>query len=283
MALALMLGGRRGHSARCGTVIAFARRALPARLLRCECPMTRTSTPPPSRSAHRPGIRIREVHEADDPALRQAYRLLTSAFEREERVAFSDWSGAVAERNAGLLTDVAWHLFIAAQQAEVVGLASGTYLGNVNIGMVGYLAITPPARAHGIGSRLRARLRREFERDALRIAGRPLEAVLGEVSLDNPWLRTLATRDGVVLLDFPYVQPSLYDGDEPSPFMLYYEPLSRPRTSLTASELRRLLYTVWRRVYRISRPLDRPDFRAMLRSLEGRRTIGRATLPRRPR
>ena len=191
------------------------------------------------------------------------------------------WRGSLAER--GLLTDIAWHLLVAEQGGEVVGLASGTYLGNVNLGVIGYLAMTPAVRSRGIGSRLRARLRRRFERDAARASAGPLAGVVGEVSVDNPWLRTLNSRDEVLLLDFEYYQPGLSDGDDPSPFVFYYESMGRPRARFATAEVRRLLYTIWRRVYRVSRPLDDPAFRAMMRSLGTRRTIGPLHLePRAP-
>jgi hypothetical protein len=134
-------------------------------------------------------------------------------------------------------------------------------------------------RSLGLGTRLRTRLRQRFARDATQLRARPLDGIIGEVSATNPWLRRLATRPEVLLLDFPYFQPRLYDGDTPSPFILYYESLERQRDRLPVGELRRILYTVWRRVYRIPRPLDDPAFRAMLRAMQHRRSIGRRPLP----
>jgi GNAT superfamily N-acetyltransferase len=230
----------------------------------------------------RPTIRIREVLDADDVAVRPAYRLLTRGFAREERVKLDEWIGTLREKSEGLMTDINWHLLVAEMEGEVVGLASGWYLGNVNIGVIGYLAMVPDVRSRGIGTRLRLRLRRHFERDALRIAGEPLEAIIGEVSIDNPWLRTLSQRPGVLVLDFKYFQPSLYEGDKPSQYALYYEALRRPRSRLAVPELRRILYTVWRRIYRISRPLDDSAFRAILRSFGKRRVVGPLILQPKP-
>jgi GNAT superfamily N-acetyltransferase len=221
---------------------------------------------------------IREVQDPTDPALAQAYRLLTTTFHRGERVLRREWVGSLQERRDGLLTDIAWHLIVAERSGRVVGFTSGTYLGNVNLGVIGYLAIAPEARAGGLGTRLRGRLRAAFAKDAERIARKPLTGILGEVSAENPWLRSLARRPEVLALDFPYYQPRLYDGDKPSPYVLYLESMSRPRDRLATPELRRILYTLWRRVYRIGRPLDRPVFRAMLRALEGRRSVGRRPL-----
>lgn len=223
----------------------------------------------------RPRTRIREITDPADPALRPAYALLAGTFGREERVALRDWRRSLAERSQGLLTDTAWHLLVAERRGVVVGLASGTYLGNVNLGVIGYLASTPLVRSQGLGARLRAHLRRRFERDAVRIGRRKLDGVIGEVSAGNPWLRSLARRDEVLVLDFPYFQPRLHHDHLPAPFLLYYESLGHHRQRLGVGELRRILYAVWRRVYRVSRPLDRPAFRAMLRALAHRRTVGR--------
>lgn len=220
-------------------------------------------------------IVVREVTSSEDPALVPAYRLLAQAFGPEERVRLREWRGTLQERERELWSDVSWHLFIAERGRRVVGLTSGTYLGNVSVGVIGYLVIAPDARGSGLGPRLRNRLRAAFKQDALRITGAPLKGVLGEVSADNPWLASLSRRPNVLPLDVAYYQPRLHAGDMPSPFVLYLESLDRPRSRIPAAELRRLLYTIWRRVYRIARPLRNPAFQATMRSLRGRRTIGR--------
>lgn len=221
---------------------------------------------------------IRAIVDPGDPALDGAYALLTTAFHRTERVKRREWVGSLREGASGLLTDVAWHLLVAEQDDVVVGLASGTYLGNVNVGVVGYLAIVSDVRGLGIGTRLRRRLRQYFERDARRLSNQKLGAIIGEVSESNPWIRVLQRREGVLLLDFTYYQPRLHDDHDASPFLLYYESLQQPRARLPVAELRRILYSIWRRVYRVSRPLDRPGFRSMLRSLQGRRSVGTRAL-----
>ncbi|MEP7383967.1 MAG: GNAT family N-acetyltransferase [Gemmatimonadota bacterium] len=231
--------------------------------------------PPTSR---RPRTTIRELADPTDPAVRQAYALLKQTFHRGERVAMREWIGSLEESQNRLPTDFAWHLLVAEEGGKVVGLASGTYLGNVNLGVIGYLAMDPAVRSLGIGSRLRARLRARFARDAERLSGRPLAAIIGEVSSTNRWLRSLASRPEVLVLDFPYFQPRLTKDDEPSPYILYYESLLGHPERLPVGELRRILYTVWRRVYRIDRPMDRPAFRVMLRELARRRTVGRYKL-----
>jgi hypothetical protein len=223
-------------------------------------------------------VTIREVTTADDPAFRKAFELLRSTFTRVEMAPIRDWRMAMRELEEGLLTDVVWHLLIAERGSKVLGAASGTYLGNVNIGVIGYVALDPKSRSGGLGPRLRRRLQKQFERDAVRIDGRPLRAIVGEVSEENPWLRHLVRKEGAIALDFPYFQPARGRTRPAIPLVLYYQSLRGPRKSVGVPRLRRLLYTMWRRWYRVAQPLARPEFRKMLASMKGRRRIGQRKL-----
>lgn len=210
---------------------------------------------------------------ASDPALAQAHRLLAAALPPHEVVPRREWREALAERSAGVWSDLRWHLLVAERMGRVLGMTSGTFLGSVEVGMIGYLALDPVLRGRGIGARLRTRLRSRFERDAAEFRGRPLAAVVGEVDPDNPWLHYLMSRRGALALDLPYCQPPLRTGEPPHPLVLYYQPLhGRPR-SLPVAEVRRLLFAIWRRLYRVARPLQHPVFRRMLRSLQGRTRV----------
>lgn len=218
-------------------------------------------------------VRIREITSRTDPALPAAYALLNATFARHERVTLKEWRAVLREREEEVWTNFAWHLLIAEQHGAVVGLATGTFVGSANVAMIGYLAMAPSIRGGGTGTRLRERLRQEFERDARRL-GRPLAAILGEVSHDNPWLRTLSRRPKVLVLDLPYYQPSLRFLDSSSPFVLYYEACGPARPYLPMLELRRILFAIWRESYRLGRPLEHRAFRRMMRALDGQRQVG---------
>jgi len=189
-----------------------------------------------------------------------------------------DWKVAIREREQGLWTDINWHLIVAEQGSKVIGAATGSYLGNVNVGVIGYVAVRSGERSSGVGLRLRKRLKRAFLHDAELLAGEELRGMLGEVQENNPWLRHLVRREGAIALDFPYYQPSLSAKKKPVPLVLYYQPVADRRKSLGAAEVRRLLYTMWRRMYRVGRPLSRPEFRRMIRALDGRRRVGQRRL-----
>jgi Acetyltransferase (GNAT) family len=209
--------------------------------------------------------------------MRSAHRLLTQIFPRAEMLPRSAWVHVMRERAAGVWTDLNWHLFVARHRGRIVGAATGTYLGHINVGLIGYVAVRSTARSSGIGPRLRWALHLGFERDANRLRSRPLNALVGEVRPDNPWLRRLVGH-GAIALDLPYYQPSLRRSDREVPLVLYYQPLLADRASLSAKEVRQLLYAVWRRAYRISKPLAHPLFRAMLRAIAGRARIGQRRL-----
>ena len=225
-----------------------------------------------------PRVHVREVRAHADRALGQAHRLLRLIFPRAELLPLSAWAESLREREAGLWTDLDWHVLVAQHRGRVVGAASGSYLGNVNMGLVGYVAVIRRLRGRGIGCRLRRSLRAAIARDAKRIHGRELKAMIGEVHHDNRWLRHVVRVIGALALDFPYFQPSLHHRARPVELVLYYEPLTGPRHSLPTDEVRRLVYTLWRRVYRIQRPLADAQFRRMLRALPRGRRVGARAL-----
>ncbi len=212
-------------------------------------------------------VQVREIRSPRDQALGRAHRLLKQVFPRAELLPLRDWRESLREREAGLWTDLDWHLLVAEWEGKLAGAASGSYIGNLNVGLVGYVAVVPELRGTGVGGRLREALRAAIEYDARRIRGRPLAAMIGEVHVENPWLAHLAREQGVLALDFPYLQPSLHNTARPVELVLYVQPLRGRRGSVPADEVRRLVYTLWRRVYRIDRPMTRPAFRRMLRVL----------------
>jgi hypothetical protein len=169
-------------------------------------------------------------------------------------------------------------LVVAEMAGTVIGVATGTYLANVNTGVIGYLAVVRRTRGLGVGPKLRARLRGLFRRDARQVRHAPLRAVVGEVRRGNPWLRTLIRRNGVLALDFGYFQPRLRPGSRSIRLVLYYESLDRVRRRLPSAAIRTLLYTTWQRIYRIARPLANPAFRRMLAELDGHTSIGKLRL-----
>jgi len=219
-------------------------------------------------------LHIREIRSPEDRAIGPAHRLLHRMFPRAELLPLRDWRYALRERAAGLWTDLGWHLIAAEVDGRVHGVATANYIGNVNVGMVGYIGVDARGRAGGVGGDLRERLREVLQRDAMRMRGVPLRAIVGEVHAYNPWLRHLVRYSGALALDFPYRQPSIRSAEKTVPLVLYYQGLDRRRRSLRTEEIRRLIYAIWRRVYRVARPVSRRPFQQMLRSLPPGTRIG---------
>lgn len=223
--------------------------------------------------------RIRELAAAGDPAFADAYALLQRAFPPSELVPAQEFLRTLRERAAGVWTDLHWHMLLGERGRTVTGVATGSYLGSLNVGVIGYLAVRPRSRAVGLGPRLRNRLLKVFDADARRQHGHGVDALIGEVEPDNPWLGRLVRHYHAIPLDLPYFQPPVRPREPEVPLVLYYQPVRRIRKRLPVAEVKRLLYAIWRRGYRIGSPLEEPRFRRMLRALEGRRWVGARALP----
>ncbi len=221
-----------------------------------------------------PEITIESLEDHHQPGFRDALRLYHRAFPAKEKIDRSYFVDLLREKRLGLLFPGNIHILVARKHGRVVGLATGSYLAAVNVGFVGYLASQPALKGARVGSRLRTRLVAEMRRDA-RASGRPdLDAVMGEVESDNPWLRHLLRRHAALALDVDYRQPALRAGTPAVPLTLYLEPITGPIRSVSARRMRSILYSIFRRVYRVRFPLRDPSFRRVLRSLKHRRSIG---------
>ena len=224
-------------------------------------------------------LRLREIVHSADPAFRRAYAILRDTFPPSELVKAADFLRVLRERAAGVWTDFLWHMVVGERGRTLLGCATGSYLGSLNIGLVGYLAVRKGLRSGGLGPRLRERIREAFDVDARKLHGHGVDALVGEVEADNPWLGRLVRYYGAIPLDIPYYQPPVRPTEPEVPLVLYYQPLRRNRTKLHVTEVRRLLYAIWRRAYRIAAPLEHRRFRKMLAALDGRRWIGAMELP----
>ena len=226
-------------------------------------------------------LRISAVSSADDPLFRGAFTLYSAIFPPSERIGREYFRNLFEEKRLGLLTPFNFHFLVAHEGDKVAGFISGTYLAIANLGFVGYLAVRPSEVGRSVGSKLRHRLVQLVHRDAVAAGHSVLRGMMGEVEQGNPWLERMRRR-GALALDLHYLQPST-DGTAVVPLVLYLQPTSGRRVrSLAASALRRVLYAIYRRLYRIRFPLKQPEFRRMLRQLDGRTRVG-ARPPRSPR
>lgn len=224
-------------------------------------------------------LRLRELLAPGDPALTRAYQILQKTFPASELVRAAEFLRTMSERAAGAWNDWLWHVIVGERGKELKGVVTGTYLPALNVGFVGYLAVEPALRSRGLGDTLRRTLVQLFDGDAWHFHGRRVEAVVGEVEPDNPWLGRLVRDHGAIPLDIPYHQPSIRPGEPAVPLVLYYQPLTGRRTTLPVLEVRHLLFGIWHHAYRIVTPFAHPTFRDMMHALAGREVVGARPVP----
>lgn len=219
--------------------------------------------------------RIVEIQDERGRLAAGALRLIERAFSPQERQPASQIAMEIEEKRLGLLTSYDFHLFVAVDPGRrVVAVASGVYLGGVNTGFVTYLAVRKRARGQRLGRRMRTALIDAFRADARILDWSNLDAVVGEVRMESPWLQRLVRDQTVTPLDLSYYHPGLEPGESATRWILYRQKFADEREQLPVDEVRKLLYAIWRRAYRVRWPLERDAFRAMLEQLDGREWVG---------
>jgi GNAT superfamily N-acetyltransferase len=223
------------------------------------------------------GIRIVEIVDEREPLAETALELIAEAFPPHERQPLAELRSEIEEKRRELLLPFDFHLFVGvddkSEDAPVVAAASGAYLAGINAGFISYLAVREGARGQGVGQEVRSALVEAFREDARRTGRDDLAWVLGEVRMDVHWLESLIRNRGAIPFDLTYYHPGMVLEGGP-PYALYREPIGDHRRELPAAEVRRVLYAVWRRGYRVRYPLERATFQAMLAELEERDSVG---------
>jgi len=227
-------------------------------------------------AAARPRLLYREVLDTIDPDFEKAFALYERAFPEDERVPRDYFVVALEAKRAGRMSPGNFRFLVCREGTEVVGFCAGRYLEPANVGIVGYLAVEPTVKGRRIGSGLRRHLVRGFRRDADLAGHADLEAVVGEIEADNPWISILVGQRRVFALDLAYEQPILHPGGSPVPLVLYYQPIrsSDLPDALPAEKVETLLREIFRTVYRIDRPEESPVFRRLAGELRAKKRIG---------
>jgi ribosomal protein S18 acetylase RimI-like enzyme len=217
--------------------------------------------------------RIVEIDDERDPLAEGALELITECFPSHERQPLSELRSEIEEKRLRLLDPFDFHLFVGVRGERVVAMVSGVYMAGINAGFITYLAVRPEARGHRVAGQVRGALVEAFRRDARRQGRDDLAWVLGEVRADGRWLGSLVRNRGAVPFDLTYYHPGMVLEAAPS-YALYREPVGDHRRELPADEVRRIIYAIWRRGYRVRYPLERVTFRAMIDELDGQEIVG---------
>jgi GNAT superfamily N-acetyltransferase len=219
--------------------------------------------------------RITAIADDRDPLVDGALALIEEMFAPQDRHNLAELRSELAERRLGMFTTYNFHMVAAVQPGDErpAGVACGVYLGGVNAGFVMYLAVRREHRGRRIARLLRPGLIDAFRADARAGGHDDLAWVLGEVRMSSPWLRRLVRTRGAIPFDLRYFHPGMSPGTS-EPYALYRQPVADRRRELPVVAVRRILYAIYRRAYRVRYPLQRESFVAMIEQLEGRETVG---------
>lgn len=219
--------------------------------------------------------RILEVTDERTPIAAAAMQLLEATFDRGPWQPLVELRSEIAEKRLGLLAAYDFHLFAAlGEEDQVAGTAVGLYLEGVNAGFITYLAVHAEHRGRKIARALRGALVDRIRVDARAGDWDELAWVLGEVRHDNPWLHRLVRERGAIPFDLEYHHPGIEPEEAATRYVLYRQPVGDERVDLPAQLVRRVLYSIYRRAYRVTYPLRSTAFRHMLDQLDGRMSVG---------
>jgi ribosomal protein S18 acetylase RimI-like enzyme len=219
-------------------------------------------------------IHVIEETEESSPRVEQALRLIEENFERPDRQGLAELRSEIAEKRLGLLSSYDFHMFVAAEgggtvedaDEVVIGTIVGAYLEGVNCGFITYLAVAEQARGRGTAQKLRTALVEAFRANARNAGYDDLDYVLGEVLSDSAWLQRLLDA-GAEAFRIRYYHPGMAPGSAQPEYTLYREPIGGRRGPIEPALARRMIYSIYRRAYRVRYPLERPGFRAMIEEL----------------
>lgn len=220
-------------------------------------------------------IRIVEITDEREPVADAALALIEGAFDPSDRQPMSELRSEIAEKRLDLLSAYDFHLLTAlGEEDRPIGTVAGVYLAGVNAGFISYLTVVEEHRGRHVARQLRRHLVETFRSDARQAGQASLNWVLGEVRADNRWLRGLVRHRGAIPFDLEYFHPGMIPGVPHDHYILYRQPVGDRRAELPVSLVRRILFVIYRRAYRVRYPLEREAFRSMLGQLEGRESVG---------
>lgn len=220
-------------------------------------------------------VRIVEIRDEREPLAEAALAVIADMFAEHERQPINELRSEIAERRLGMLSGYNFHLLTAIYEGDdtPAGTIAGLYLDGVNAGFITYLAVRKQHRGRRLARLLRPKLIEVFRADARREEYDDLAWVLGEVRADSPWLKRLIRTRGAIPYDLRYYHPGMSLNSNEA-YVLYRQPIGDHRRELPVELVRRTLFAIYRRGYRVRYPLNRDIFNNMLTQLEGRESVG---------
>ncbi len=235
-----------------------------------------------------PVLRELSDSEADAAILRSFYN---TVYVREfpnpdERESLENMESYLRERKpAGWYGKNNYHIVVAELGGGAAALCVADYVAAANVGIIEFLVVAPELRGRGIGQLMLDHVEALGEADARRAHGSGLRGIVAEM---NDPFRTAPAADtmdpfdraalwhrwGFRLIDMPYVQPALSEGQSAVEcLMLLGKPLLPPFDAWPAADVQAVIRDYLIYAMRFEDPRASPEFLAMERWLGKRTTV----------
>ena len=213
-----------------------------------------------------------------------------------ERESFDNMCKYLRKKAIGWYGKSNYHIMVLCKNdGEPAGGVIADYLAGPNAGIIEFLTVHKKSQKKGLGRTLHQQIASALEADAEK-ANRPPPAYI-VAEMDDPFITPFITdagddinpferamiwdRWGYRLIDFPYVQPALSEGQEPvGNLCLIARPASTsPAERIDAKLLCGILHEYMRLAMRIDRPERQEEFRRMRAFLTARSSVPLRRLP----
>ncbi|HEX3782917.1 MAG TPA: GNAT family N-acetyltransferase [Pseudonocardiaceae bacterium] len=219
----------------------------------------------------------------DAAALTRFYDLLYIAEfpDPDERESLANMLDYLRKRTVGWYERNNYHILLAIEDEQPVGGSIADFLAEPNVGVIEFLVVAGGARGSGVGRALLARTESLLVRDAERLGGEPLAAIVAEMNdplapavvpdnLDPARRALIWHRWGYKGLDFPYVQPALSAEQTPVTTLVMIGKALRSdwQAGFPAPVVLLAVHEYLRWAMRIDAPEEDPDYRRMAEYLD---------------
>ncbi len=209
---------------------------------------------------------IEEIEDVKHPLLLNTILLIKSRLKEGQTPKEKEFLEAIANKNKWFPDN--YHLIIVKEGGEVLAATAGYYIADINVGFINYVVVNKKFEGQGFAALLREILIKTFISDANKNKCQSPIGYLGEVEHNNPWLKTLIKKQGVVPLDVPYVQPPLFRRGKPIPLVLYFQPHPNATIKLEKAFVESVIRAVYSSVYEIANINKKAYFKKIMEKLK---------------
>jgi GNAT superfamily N-acetyltransferase len=205
----------------------------------------------------------------------------------DERELLENMEHYLQLRRAGWYQQNNYYILILTDSGGTIcGGIIADYFARSNVGVIEFMVVSSERRGQGLGKMLLGEIEQHFATAATAAGYSSLNGICGEVNdpyrrceveehLDGFARLLMWDRFGFKLLDFPYVQPALSEGQSPVTGLgLMFKPVHTGFSKkIPASLVLNIVadYQIW--AMRIPTPESRPEYAGMRRSLIGKQEV----------